>query len=75
MGELQKTTQTQAKNVERIIRRTQKGVADKINFTKGNWTDLNKPALKKYNGTMHSSTGAKPVGAQKNENRVHVKVN
>ena len=31
--------------------------------------------MKKYNNTIHSSTGAKPVEAHKDENRVNVKVN
>ena len=31
--------------------------------------------LKKYNNTIHSSTGGKPVEAHKDENRVTVKVN
>ena len=42
---------------------------------KGNWTDLYKPTLEKYNNPIHSSTGAKPVEAHKDENRVNVKVN
>ena len=31
--------------------------------------------MKKYNNAIHSSTGAKPVEAHKDENRVNVKVN
>ena len=72
---MQKTTRTHANIVERLIRTIKNGVADRIRFTKGNWTDLYKPTLKKYNNTIHSSTGAKPVEAHKDENRVNVKVN
>ena len=57
------------------MRTIKNGVADRIRFTKGNWTDLYKPTLKKYNNTIHSSTGAKPVEAHKDENRANVKVN
>ena len=31
--------------------------------------------MKKYNSTIHSSTGAKPVDAHQDENRISVKVN
>ena len=75
LGIVQKTTRTHANIVERLIRTIKNGVADRIRFTKGNWTDLYKPTLKKYNNTIHSSTGAKPVEAHKDENRVNVKVN
>ena len=75
LGIVQKTTRTHANIVERLIRTIKNGVADRIRFTKGNWTDLYKPTLKKYNNTIHSSTGAKPVEAHKDENRMNVKVN
>ena len=75
LGIVQKTTRTHANIVERLIRTIKNGVADRIRFTKGNWTDLYKPTLKKYNNTIHSSTGAKPVEAHKDENRINVKVN
>ena len=75
LGIVQKTTRTHAKIVERLIRTIKNGVADRIPFTQGNWTDLYKPTLKKYNNTIHSSTGRKPVEAHKDENRVNVKVN
>ena len=75
LGIVQKTTRTHANIVERLIRTIKNGVADRIRFTKGNWTDLYKPTLKKYNNTIRSATGAKPVEAHKDENRVNVKVN
>ena len=75
LGIAQKTTRTHANIVERLIRTIKNGLVDRIRFTKGNWTDLYKPTLKKYNNTIHSSTGAKPVEAHKDENRVNVKVN
>ena len=37
---------THANIVERLIRTIKNGVADRIRFTKGNWTDLYKPTLK-----------------------------
>ena len=46
LGIVQKTTRTHAYIVERLIRTINHGVADRIRFTKGNWTDLYKPALK-----------------------------
>ena len=61
LGIVQKTTRTHANIVERLIRTIKNGVADRIRFTKGNWTDLYKPTLKRYNNTIHSSIGAKPV--------------
>ena len=75
LGTVQKTIRTNANIVERLIRTIKNGVADRIRFTKGNWTDLYKPTLKKYSNTKHSPTGAKPVEARKDENRVNVKVN
>ena len=72
---MQKTTRTHGNIVECLIRTINNGVADRIRFTKGRWTDLNKPTLKKYNNPIHSSTGAKPVEAHKDENRGNVKVN
>ena len=75
LGIVQKTTRAHANIVERLIRTIKNGVADRIRFTKGNWTDLYKPTLKQYNSTIQSSTGAKPVDAHKDENRVNVKVN
>ena len=69
LGIVQKTTRTHANIVERLIRTIKNGVADRIRFTKGNWTDLYKPTLKKYNNTIHSSTAAKPVEAHKDENK------
>ena len=75
LGIIHKTTRTHANIVERMIRTIKKGVGDRVRFTKGKWSDMIKPTLKKYNETIHSSTGAKPVEAHKDENRVKVKVN
>ena len=47
LGIVQKTTRTHPSIVERLIRTIKKGVADRIRFTKGKWTDLYKPTLKK----------------------------
>ena len=75
IGDSTKKTRTHANIVERLIRTIKNGVAGRIRFTKGNWTDLYKPTLKKYNNPIHSSTGAKPVEAHKDENRGNVKAN
>ena len=72
---MQKTSRTHANIVERVMRTIKNGVADRICFTKSNWTDLNKPTLKKYNNPIHSSTGAKPVEAHKDTKKGNVKVN
>ena len=72
---VQKTTCSHANIFGRLIRTIRKGVADRIRFTKGNWTDLNKPTLKRYKSTIHSSTGVKSLDAHKDEHRAHVKVN
>ena len=45
LGIVQKTTRTHANIDERLIRTIKTGVADRIRFTKGNWTDLYKPTL------------------------------
>ena len=74
-GIVQKTTRTHANIVARLIRTIKNGVANRIRFSKGNWTDLNKPTLTKYNNPIHSSTGAKPVEAHKDENRGNAQVN
>ena len=47
LGVVQKTTRTHANIVERLTRTIKNGVADRIRFTKGNWTDLYRPTLKK----------------------------
>ena len=57
--------------MERFIR----GIGDRIHFTKGRWTDMLKPALKKYNSAIHSSTGMKPSEAHDDDNRANVKAN
>ena len=75
LGTLHKTTRTHANVVERAIRTIKGGVGDRIRFTKGKWTDLLKPTLKKYNNSVHSSTGEKPVEAHNDENRIKVKTN
>ena len=72
---LHKTTRTHANVVERLIRTVKQGIADRIRFTKGKWTELLIPTLNKYNNTIHSSTGKKPIEAHKDENRIKVKVN
>ena len=75
LGIIHKTTLTHANIVERFIRTMKKGIGDRINFTKGRWTDMLKPTLKKYNSAIHSSTGMKPNEAHDDDNRANVKAN
>ena len=57
LGILHKTTLTHANIVERFIRSVKKGIGDRIHCTKGKWTDMLNPTLKKYNNSIHSTTG------------------
>ena len=75
LGIIHKTTLTHANIVERFIRTMKKGIGDRIHFTKGRWTDMLKPTLKKYNSAIHSSTGMKPNEAHDDDNRANVKAN
>ncbi|MCR9134223.1 MAG: hypothetical protein NXI08_16775 [bacterium] len=75
LGTSQKKTMTHANVAERFIRSMKKGIGDCMHFTNGKWTDMLKPALKKYNDTIHSSTGMKPTEAHKDENGINVKAN
>ena len=75
LGILHKTTLTHANVVERFIKTVRKGIGDRIHFTKGKWTDMLKPTLKKYKNTKHSTTGMKPTEAHDDDNRVTVKSN
>lgn len=75
LGILHKTTLTHANIVERFIRSVKKGIGDRIHFTKGKWTDMLNPTLKKYNNSIHSTTGMKPTEAHNDDNRVNVKTN
>ena len=75
LGISQKKTMTHANIGERFIRTMKKGISDRMNFTKGKWTDMLKPTLKKYNDSIHSSNGMRPIEAHKDENRINVKAN
>ena len=46
LGISQKKTMTHANIGERFIRTMKKGISDRMNFTKGKWTDMLKPTLK-----------------------------
>ena len=69
-------TLTHANVVERLIRTIKKGIADRMRFTKEtDWVKMLEPTLKKYNNTIHSSTGVKPVEAHDDKNQLKVKSN
>ena len=72
---IHKTTVTHANIVERLIRTMKKGIGDRMHFTKGRWTDMLKPTLKKYNSAIHSSTGMKLNEAHDDDNRINVQAN
>ena len=55
LGISQKKTMTHTNVAERLIRSMKKGIGDRI--------------LKKYDDTIHSSTGMKPTEAHKDDNR------
>ena len=73
LGIINKTTLTHANIVETFIRNMKKGIGDRMNFTKGRWTDMLKRTLKKCNSAIHSSTGMKPSEAHDDDNRANVK--
>ena len=61
---------------ERAIRTVKKMIGDRALATKGAWTILLTPVLKKYNGSMeHSTTQMTPNKAHQDDNRLKVKAN
>ena len=61
-------TSTHANVAERWIRTLKNGIHDRVRFTKGNWEDMLKIVVNKYNNTTHSSTKLKPNEAHKDSN-------
>ena len=51
---------THANVVERLIRTIKNGTNERIQFNKGNWTDMLKHVLNKYLNTVHVSTDHTP---------------
>ena len=69
------TTLTHANVVERFIRTVKNGINERIQFNKGNWTDMLKHVLNKYLNTVHSSTDHTPKEGHKDTNTADVSSN
>ena len=68
-------TLTHANVVERFIRTIKNGIHDRVRITKGEWHDMMKIVIKKYNGTKHSSTNHTPKEAHDDKNSPDVIAN
>ena len=69
------TTLTHANVVEGLIRSIENGIHDRIQFNKGDWTEMLKHVLNKYLNTVHSSTGYTPKEGHKDTNTADVSTN
>ena len=69
------TTLTHANVAERFIRNLKMGIHDRVRFTNGNWEDMLKYVINKYNNTIHSSTKHTPKDAHLDKNSPDVAVN
>ena len=65
-------TRSHANVVERWIRTLKSGIHDRVRFTNGNWEDMIKYVVTKYNNTIHSTTKYKPVEAHLDSNSADV---
>ena len=68
-------TLTHANVVERFIRTIKNVIHDRVRFNIAGWTSMLKPALNKYNNSVHSSTKMKPKDAHDDKNHMDVRVN
>ena len=68
-------TLTHANVVERFIRTIKNGIHDRVRFTKGEWQDMVKFVINKYNRTKHSSTNHTPKEAHNDKNSPDVLAN
>jgi hypothetical protein len=68
------TTLTHANVAERFIRTLKMGIHDRVRFTSGNWEDMIKHVVTKYNNTIHSSTKHTPKEAHLDKNSPDVAV-
>ena len=69
------TTLTHANVVERFIRTIKNEINERIQFNKGNWTDMLKHVLNKYLNTVHSSTYHTPKEGHNDSNAADVSSN
>ena len=67
-------TKTHANVAERMIRSIKKMIGDRLRVNKDKtWVEVMRPALRKYNSQVHSSTKSTPNEAHNLENAVKVK--
>ena len=69
------TTLTHASVVERLIISIKHGIHERIQFNKGNWTDMLKHVLNKYLNTVHYSTYHTPKEGHKDTTTADVSSN
>ena len=69
------TTLTHADVVERFIRTIQHVINERIQFNKGNWTDMLNHVFNNYVNTVHSSTDHIPKEGHKDSNAADVSSN
>jgi hypothetical protein len=65
-------TRTHANNCERFIRTIKNMIHDRVRNTDRQWQDMIPFIVKKYNSTIHTSTGLTPNQGHKDNNRVTV---
>jgi hypothetical protein len=68
-------TLTHANVVERFIRTMKSGINDRINFNNGEWVEMLKYVLTKYNSVKHSATEYSPKEAHMDSNTINVSAN
>ena len=69
------TTLTHANVVERFVRTIKNGTNERIQFNKGNRTDMLKHVLNKYLNTVHSSTDHTPKEGHNDSTTANVSSN
>ena len=69
------TTLTHANVVGRFIRTLKNGINERIQFNKGNWTDMLKHVLNKYLNAVHPSTDHAPKEGHEDNNTADVSSN
>jgi len=68
------TTVTHAHVVERFIRTIKNGIHDRVRFNNAPWEDMLPHVIKKYNNTIHTSTGFKPKDAIDDKHALEIKI-
>jgi len=68
------TTVAHAHVVERFIRTIKNGIHDRVRFNNAPWEDMLPYVVKKYNNTVHTSTGFKPDDAINDKHALEIKI-